>query len=128
LAPDGNSEAEYVHLREEALQWKNQMISANLPWAAADFGIRQVLLPKLCYPLVAMTFTEAQCQGIMKPVLQQGLLALGVNRNFPRSIAHGPVTYQGLNLPNLHSEQMISHILMVLKYGNQRDDPTGALL
>jgi len=128
LAPDGNNEAEYVHLHKEALQWKNHMISANLPRAVVDFGIWQVLLPKLCYPLVATTFTKAQCQGIMKPVLQQGLPALGVNRNFPRSVAHGLVTYQGLNLPNLHSEQMISHILKVLKYGNQWDDPTGVLL
>jgi len=47
LAPDGNNEAEYAHLCEEALQWKNHMISAKSHQAVADFGIRQVLLPKL---------------------------------------------------------------------------------
>jgi len=75
-----------------------------------------------------MTFTKAQCQGIMQLVLQQGLPALGVNWNFPRVVAHGLVTYQGLNLPNLYTKQMISHIFMVLKYGNLTDDPTGSLI
>ncbi len=80
-------------------------------------------MPKLKYPLVAMTFLEAQCQGIMQLVLQ-----LRLNRNFPRAVAHGPVTYQGLNLLNLHTEQLIAHILTVLKYGNLPDDPTGSLI
>jgi len=128
LAPDGNNLAEYQHLREETIRWKNQMITSNLPRAAADFGIRHVLLPKLRYPLVATTFSEAQCHSIMQPVLQQGLPALGVNRNFPRAVAFGPTTYQGLNLPNLHTEQLISHILTMLKYGNLTDDPTGSLI
>jgi len=104
------------------------MITSNLPRAAADFGIRQVLLPKLRYPLVATTFSEAQCHSIMQPVLQQGLPALGVNCNFPRAVAYGPATYQGLNLPNLHTEQLISHILTMLKYGNLTEDPTGSLI
>jgi len=85
-------------------------------------------MPKLRYPLVATTFSEAQCQGIMQLVLQFGLPALGVNRNFPRAVAHGLVTYQGLNLPNLHTEQLITHILTVLKYSNLSDDPTGSLI
>jgi len=101
---------------------------ANLPQAEADYSICQVLLPKLWYPLVAMTFSEAQCQGIIQPVLQQGLPALGVNRNFPRAVAHGPVAYRGLNLPNLHTKQLITHILTVLKYGNIPHDPTGLLI
>jgi len=128
LAPDGNNLAEYAHLKEETLQWKNHMVAAKLTRSAADFGIRQVLLPKLCYPLVATTFTESQCTEIMKPVLQQGLPLLGVNRNFPRAVAHGPTKYQGLNLPNLHTEQLIAHITTMLKFGPLRDDPTGMLL
>jgi len=128
LAPDGNNEAEFAHLREEALQWKNRMSTAFITCAAADFGLRQVLMPKLCYPLVATTLSEAQCQEIMKPILFQGLLALGVNRNFPQAVVHGPITYQGLNIPNLYVEQLITHILTLLQYGPHVADPTGTLI
>jgi len=83
LAPDGNNQAEFLHLREESTHWKDRMMKANLPRSAADFALRQVLMPKLRYPLVATTFSETQCKGIMQPVLQLGLPALGINQNFP---------------------------------------------
>jgi len=41
---------------------------------------------------------------------------------------HGPWWYAGLNLPNLHTEQIIIQVLMVLKYGTQLADMTGILL
>jgi len=116
LAPDSNNEAKYAHLREEAMQWCNHMVSAKLAQPAVDFSKRQVLLPKLRYPLVATTFLEAQCQTMMQPVLQQGLPSLGVNRNFPQAVAHGPTIYHGLNLPNLHTEQLITHVITLLKF------------
>jgi len=128
ITPNGNNNAKYVHLWEEAMQWQNNMVAAKLNWSTADFWIRQVLLPKLRFPLVATTFSEGQCNAIMQPVLQQGLPALGVNRNFPCAIAHGPTAYQGLNLPNLHLEQLVSHITTLLKYGPQCNDPTGTLI
>jgi len=104
------------------------MISAKLTQMAADFGIRQVLLPKLWYPLVAATLSEDQCQAIIQLVLQQGLPAIGVNRDLPWAVAHGPVQFQGLNIPNLHTEQSITHIMTMLKYGPQRYDLAGLLL
>ncbi len=128
LAPDSNNKAEFLHLQEETLTWKQHMLTAKLSRSAADCGIQQVLMPKLCYPLVVMTFTEAQCIGIMQPVLQQGLPALRVNCNFPRVVTHGLVAYQGLNLPDLYVKQIISHILTVLKFGNLFANPTRTLI
>jgi len=42
-----------------------------------------------------------------------------VNQHSPHVVAHGPLAYQGLNLPNLHTEQLISHVTTLLKYGSQ---------
>jgi len=36
--------------------------------------------------------------------------------------------FQGLNIPNLYSEQMITHIQTVVKFGQHKSDPTGSLL
>jgi len=33
--------------------------------------------------------------------------------------------YKGLEIPNLHMEQLIIHIHMLLKYGHLPDEPTG---
>ncbi len=108
--------------------WKQQMAAAHLSRSAAEFSIRQVLLPKLCYPLIATTFTEKQCEALLKPVLNQGLPVMGINQNFPRVVAHGPLAYQGLNFPNLFMEQLILHIRTLVKYGSHLADITGNLI
>jgi len=64
----------------------------------------------------------------MKPVLVQGLPAMGVNHHFLHAVAHSPLVYHGLNLSNLLTEQMITHIHTLTKYGSHTDDPTGVLL
>jgi len=128
LAPDGNNEEEFKYLLGISQTWKQQMAAAHLSRIAAEFSLRQVLLPKLCYPLIATTFTEKQCETLLKPVLNQGLPAMGINRNFPRVVVHGPLAYQGLNFPNLFTEQLILHIWTLVKYGSHSADITGNLI
>jgi len=53
---------------------------------------------------------------------------MGINRHFPWAIAHGPLKFQGLNLPNLYTEQLVTHVATLLWYGIHHDDPTGQLL
>jgi len=60
--------------------------------------------------------------------LQQGLLKAGVVRTFPRALVHGPLDYGGLDIPNLFTEQMIVHVMTILRYGPDKRDPTGFLL
>jgi len=65
----------------------------------------------------------------MKPILQQGLPTLArVNHHFPRIVAHGPKKYQGLEIPELHLEQLISHIMALLQFGTDKQDITGTLI
>jgi len=41
---------------------------------------------------------------------------------------HGPLGQQGLALPNLFMEQVSIHILMMIQFGHQQNDPTGQLI
>jgi len=85
-------------------------------------------MPTLAYPLTATNFNEEQCQEIMKRALASTLPAMGINRHFPRVVAHGPGSHQGLEIPNLYTEQLIAHIITLLWFGPQQNDPTGHLL
>jgi len=65
LAPNGNNDEEYKYLLCVAQDWKHHMAMTQISRAATEFSLLcQVLLPKICYPLIAMTFTEKQCQKI----------------------------------------------------------------
>jgi len=54
------------------------MSAAKVNHAAVEFGLQQVILRKLDYPLVATTFTQKECHSIMSPILTAGLPAAGM--------------------------------------------------
>jgi len=128
LALDGNNKDELQYLLEVAKGWQTLMSAAIVTHAAVEFGLRQVILRKLEYPLVATTFTLNECNKLMSPILSAGLPAAGFTRTFPRAIVHGPWQWGGLNITNLFMGQTIKHIHMVMKFGNKLSDIMGSLL
>jgi len=120
-------EMELQHLISVARDWQAKMAKSKLSQNDAMFSLRQVIYRKLAYPLLTMTFSAAQCQAIMSPILSHGLPVAGVVQSFPRVLAHSPLTYGSLDLPNLPTEQMIAHILQVLS-SSTSDDTTVFLL
>jgi len=51
-----------------------------------------------------------------------------VVRTFPRALVHGPLEYGGLDIPKLFTEQIIAHVMTILRYGPDQQDPMGFLL
>jgi len=88
LALDRNDEEEFRHLQEVARQWQTSMANAKVTHSAAKFGLCQVILCKLEYPLVATTLSTSQCTAIMCPILVAGLPTAGYTRTFPWAIIH----------------------------------------
>jgi len=64
----------------------------------------------------------------MSPILAQGLPSAGFVRTFPHALAHSPLKYCGINIPNLYTEQTLAHIHMLVKFSNQPHDLTRFLL
>jgi len=128
LAPDGNSLEEFHYLKNTALEWKTKMEKARLTHTDALFSLRSSIMRKMAYPLAVTTFTENQCQELMKPILNVGLPKIGCNRLMPRALVHGPLGYGGLNIPQLYTEQAVTQLLMLLRFGPNPKDPTGLLL
>jgi len=128
LAPDGNMETELAYLVDTAKAWQRKMKNSRLGRWESNFSLRNVIMRKLAYPLPATTFTQKQCKAIMSPILAQGLPSTGYVRTFPHALAHGPKKFCGVNIPNLHTEQTLSHIHTLIKFSNQPQDLTGFLL
>jgi len=95
-------------------EWHHKMARSWLYQHKATFSLRQVIFCKLQYPLLATTFSPKQCKSIMVPILKRGLPSAGIVCTYPHPLVHGPIQYAGLDIPNLHTEQTISHILQVL--------------
>jgi len=69
LALDSNCDKEVEYLVSIVADWKVQMVAARLKPTNATFSLKNVVLRKLCYPLVTTTFSKSQCQQIMNPIL-----------------------------------------------------------
>jgi len=82
----------------------------------------------LTYPLATTTFTKEQCAAILKPLFAVGLLAIGIVRNFPQVVVHGPYNKHGLQFPNLYTEQMVQQIMTLLLHHKDMSNPIGALI
>jgi len=128
ITPDGNSKAEFQYLHTMATEWKQKMEKAHLTHTEALFSLRSSILQKLAYPLAVTTFTEQQCAELMKPILGVGLPKIGCVRSMPRAVVHSPLELSGLNIPNLYTEQAITQIVMLLRYGQCLHEQTGILL
>jgi len=46
----------------------------------------------------------------------------------PQVVVHGPLQYMGLNISNLYTEQFVTQLTMVLRYGNKSEETTGLLI
>jgi len=90
LAPDGNIVDELQYLLEVAKSWQTSMLAAKVTHAVAEFGLHQVVLRKLKYPLIATTLMRTKCNTIMSPMLSAGLPSAGLTCTFPRAMVHGP--------------------------------------
>jgi hypothetical protein len=81
------------------------------------------------YPLPATTFSPAECQAIMRPLLKVGLAASGVMSSMARAIVFGPLRYQGLAIPDLYVFQGVKHIEKIICYSLSKDNiSTGSLI
>jgi len=88
--PGRNNNDEINHLLEMAKSWQILMSAAKMTHAAAKFGLHQLILHKLEYPLLATTFMHWQCNAIMRPILLAGLPSAGLTRTFLRAMVHSP--------------------------------------
>jgi hypothetical protein len=86
------------------------------------------ILKTLEYPLPVTTLTRKQCDKITSVLVAAALLRCGVMRSFPRALLHGPVTYGGLNIPDLYVEQGAQHITRLIRYSQSRKHSTAILL
>jgi hypothetical protein len=71
----------------------------------------------LAYPLMATSLSLAQCDAIMKPILDAALPALGINQHLSHTVVYGPRKYQGLGVQHLWTLQGILKLWIAIAHG-----------
>ena len=121
IAMNGNQEAQTQALWEKANLWAEKVRVGRFSHAEAWFSLQFGIMKSLEYPLMATSLSKDQCDKIMKPIRAAILPVLGINRNLPLTIVHGPKLYQGLGIPDLWTVQGTLKLWLALQHG---DAPT----
>jgi hypothetical protein len=121
MNPTGTMTAETDRLKARAStiaaaieRYKGPAWKARLLWTSR-------YQPSLKYSLPITTLSSKQVHTIQNRPIKAILGSLGVNRMFPREVAHGPPTHGGLGLPHLLTIQGISQIELLTGHIRQND-------
>jgi hypothetical protein len=121
LSPSGGMEKSLEVLRNHAKDYATRIQGSMITREAALWSFLLYLLPKLTFPMVALTLTETQCSHIQSPALLALLPKLHLNRNTARSIIHGPRIYGGMDLPHIYTSQGLGQLKFLLGHLRAQD-------
>ena len=121
IAMDGDQATQMEALVAITQRWADLVRSGKLTQAEAWFSLTFCIIKSLEYPLMATSLSQAQCDIIMKPILNAGLPALGYNRKMPSAVVFGPRRFQGIGIPELWILQGVLKLWLAVAHG---DAPT----
>jgi ribonuclease HI len=121
ISPSGSTKKAYNILSSYSLNYASAITSSSLNKEEAYLSYMTFFLPKIRFPLPALTLTEQQCAKIQSPALNALLPKLHFNRHTARSIIHGPIKFGGVNLPHVYTYQCIGQLELFLGHIRSQD-------
>jgi len=122
IALNGDGSQQLQHTLRLTREFFGKFKSSNLSNQAKWVAITSTIEPAIIYPLVNIFYRPNQLYNIDSCISQMKCMALGLNRNFPHAILHGPTLLGGLGIPSTRQKNTIEHLLYFL-YNVRRDSP-----
>jgi hypothetical protein len=116
LAPDGNHKQQVKKMLQISNTWADSMRTDRITKDDAWLAFNSTIWKSLLYPLPALSLSPTDCNSIMRPLLQYLLPAIGVCRNYPRSLVYSTEKYMGLGIKHLHTTQEILRLKDLLSH------------
>jgi hypothetical protein len=128
ISPSGGMHKAFEILRNYSIEYATRLQVSRLWKEAALWSYLLYLLPKLTFPLLAMSLSETQCHQIQSPALSALLPKLHLNRHTARSIIHGPMLYGGMSLPSFYTLQGLHQLKFLLGHLRAQDKTSKLIL
>jgi hypothetical protein len=103
-------------MKDAAVKWADCMRTGRIPREDAWLAFYSTLWKTLTYPLPALNLSKEECEKILAPVLVYLLPAMGICRNFPRSLVFSSTKYMGLGLKHPYTIQEISQLKDIINH------------
>ncbi len=126
LAPDGNTFQQQLKMKDATVKWADCVRTGRIPKEDAWLAFYSTIWKTLLYPLPALNLSKEECDRIMAPILHYLLPAMGICRNFSRTLVYNSPKYMGLGLQHPHTIQEILQLKDIINHTHRRST-TGKL-
>jgi len=120
IAADGNHNTKLNVLLQRQAQYSEFLQQTPMTRQEARVIYRQCYLPKVTYPLPAMTIPPDRLYKSQLRVTAQFLNKMGYPTHFPCAIVYAPIEVGGLGFRHLGHEQWVQHVLQLVKHLRSR--------
>lgn len=133
ISPSGSSTQAILILKEKAIDYGARLTGSHLNREEALWSYLHYFIPRIGFPLPALSLIEKQCNSIQSPALKGMLPKLHLNQHTARSILYGPVLYGpelngGLNLPNAYLLQCTGQLKLLIGHLRSWDKMSNFIL
>lgn len=84
--------------------------------SSAILAFMSTIVAKVRSTMESSTFTKDECDELQKPLYKMILPKMGVNSHIPTAFRYVPRKLQGLELPNIYTDQGIYQIIHFLRH------------
>jgi hypothetical protein len=99
-----------VLLKEKMDKLAGRLLTSSLSFDNVRVFYQSIYIPTIRYVLPALSVKEKQLEEIQTLSIEALLIRKGFNRNFPRRITHGPLSWGGLGILDIKTEGGLSQI------------------
>lgn len=127
IAADGNEETQKGILQAKIKEWKDIVPNSCLTTYKKQIAYKMFLWPQITYPMPCLRIPESQMKKLFRPVLDEILHTLNLNKNFPLNAVHRGCKLFGLEIDDAYHMQSIAQMKYFLGHTNM-GDRTGDLI
>ena len=114
--PLGSMKGQIKKMEKIVSEWMPLVTCNYIPSSLIYQGFWCTLWPSLRYALPCLSLTKTEADRILLPVYKHLLPKIHTVRTLPIAYRYGTIKYFGLNLPNLHHEQTIAKLDVLMMH------------
>ena len=119
--PAGTTKEQVAYMVTQAKDWNERLLNTPISSALKRIAYSTELLPRLVYPLSAVSLTQQECWEIMNyamPTIKHGL---GLSRKTVTEVLYFPYAFGGYGVLDLHLAQVTEQSRFMIQHLRNKD-------
>ena len=119
--PASTTKEQIDYMVSQAKEWNSRLRNAPIPSSLKRLSYTSELIPRLTYPLPAISLTQKECRTIMNHAMPTIKHGLGLSSTTETEILFFPKSFGGYGVLDLHLAQLVEQSKFIVQHLRNRD-------